>query len=241
VQITASPARIVTADQNEDAQLITQLRSQLATLELKRTELLGRFEPGYRPLKDIEAQMAELGREIKADEQTPVRKITTDNNPTALLVSGELAKAKADLASATARSIALQRTVERYRNSAFELRDREFQEQDLVRVAKAKEQAYLLYLNKRDEARISDALDSKHIVNVALAEAPTVPYFALHSRRWILLVGLCAAVLLSTIAVVGSEMTDHRLYTPREIEACLELPVLAALPRADQVVEGRSA
>ena len=49
------------------------------------------------------------------------------------------------------------------------------QQDDLVRDVKTAEDNYLLYLRKREEARISDALDSKRIVNVSIAEAATVP------------------------------------------------------------------
>ncbi len=47
--------------------------------------------------------------------------------------------------------------------------------EDLQREVKAAEENYLLYLQKREEARIADALDKSHILNVAIAEPPNGP------------------------------------------------------------------
>src|SRR2546427_4639833 len=44
-----------------------------------------------------------------------------------------------------------------------------------IRNVKAAEDNYLLYLRKQEEARISDALDRRQIVNVSIAQAATVP------------------------------------------------------------------
>ena len=44
-----------------------------------------------------------------------------------------------------------------------------------MREAKANEDNYLLYLHKREEARIEEALDRTRILNVGMVEQPTVP------------------------------------------------------------------
>ena len=54
-------------------------------------------------------------------------------------------------------------------------------QQDLMRAAKADEDNYLLYLHKREEARIGDALDERRILNVAIVEPPVAPALAVHS------------------------------------------------------------
>ena len=50
----ATPSRLTTTDRKYDnPQLLEQLKSSLLTLELKRTELLGKFEPSYRPVQEL--------------------------------------------------------------------------------------------------------------------------------------------------------------------------------------------
>ena len=54
-------------------------------------------------------------------------------------------------------------------------------QQDLILAAKAEEDDSLLYLHKREEARIGDALDQRRILNVAIVEPPVAPALPVHS------------------------------------------------------------
>jgi hypothetical protein len=48
-------------------------------------------------------------------------------------------------------------------------------ELNLLRTVETSEENYLLYQRKREEAAMTDALDCTRILNVAVAEQPTVP------------------------------------------------------------------
>jgi uncharacterized protein involved in exopolysaccharide biosynthesis len=211
---------------------LADLKSSLATLELKRTELLTKFDPSYRLVQEVEAQIAQTRAAIAAEETAPVREQTTDRNPTYQWLDGELAKAKADLASFQAQAAATANSVRAYRNDALLLDQKEIVQQDLIRAAKANEANYLLYLGKREEARISDALDNKRIVNVAIAEAATVPALPVHSRWLFVLLGGLLASLMSAGAAFASEHFDPSFRTAEEVESFLNLPVLAAMPKS---------
>src|SRR3981081_1528774 len=54
-------------------------------------------------------------------------------------------------------------------------------QQDLMRTAKAEESNYLLYLHKREEARIGDAHHERPTLNVAIVEAPVAAALPVHS------------------------------------------------------------
>ena len=102
----------------------------------------------------------------------------------------ERARARVDLSSLTARAASLQQSVANYRNAAQVYNGKEIQEEELTRELQQQEQAYTLYVTKRDEARIADALDNSHIVNVALAEAPNLPYRPTQSPFFIMSLSL---------------------------------------------------
>src|SRR5207253_2472728 len=138
-QLAKTSPRLTTLVRTSDNPLLLQqLKSTLLTLELRRTELLSKFEPDYRPVQEIEK---------------------------------ELAKAKAERVSLQGRAAETAQVVRTYREKAMALGQKAVGQQELMRDAKAAEGNYLLYLNKREEARISDELDRKRIVNVAIAEA----------------------------------------------------------------------
>ena len=89
------------------------------------------------------------------------------------------------------------------------------------------------YEKKREEARISNALDIRRIVNVAVAEAPTVPALPDGLRRLILLaLGLVFAAIASVTLALIIDYFDPSFRTPDEVEHFLGCPVLAAFPKS---------
>jgi len=227
----ATPSRVATMDRESDnPQLLGQLKSSLLTLELQRTQLLDNFEPSYRPVQEVEAQIAQARADIAREQETPVREETTDRNPTYQWLDGELAKARADLASYQGQAAADALILRDYRSNASLLNQKDIEEQDLVRSVKTEEANYLLYLNKREEARISDALDTQRITNVAIAEAPAVPALPVHSPWLYVILGIPCATLVSVGSAFIADHFDASFRTPEEVAGFLNTPVLAALP-----------
>src|SRR6202020_2865925 len=67
------------------------------------------------------------------------------------------------------------------RSFAQQMQSASVDQQDLIRTAKAEEDNYLLYLRKREEARIGDALDENRVLNVAIVEQPVASALPVHS------------------------------------------------------------
>jgi uncharacterized protein involved in exopolysaccharide biosynthesis len=234
-QVVTVPTRMVTQVRKlDDGPLLSQLRATLLNLELKRTELLQKFEPTYRAVQELEAQISQTRAALEEAERSQLHEETTDRDPTNLMLSGDLAKARADLAGLQARAEATARTVQMYRQNARSLESKEITQNDLLRTVKAEEERYLLYLRKEEEARISDALDRKRIINVAIAEAATVPPFPSNHRLMTLLVGLLLAAVMSFGTAWSAEYLDPTFRTPDEVKSFLNVPVLAALPKSSK-------
>jgi uncharacterized protein involved in exopolysaccharide biosynthesis len=229
-QAAVIPARQTTQVKTSDnPYLLQQMKSALLTLELRRTELLTKFDPSYRTVQEVEAQIAQTREALAAAEKNPWKEETTDQDATHEWVKSELAKARAELAGLEARETATTRTVDSYRQLSQQLNQKEILQQVLMRSAKTAEANYLLYVRKQEEARISDALDHKRIVNVAVAESATIP--ALPSKPRVLL-NLMLGTLLACLTSLGLAFTadylDPSFRTPDEVEAYLGIPVLAS-------------
>ncbi len=225
-----SPRLTTTNRAGDNAPLMEQLKGTLLNLELKRSDLVAKFAPNYPLVQEVEQEIALTRAAIVAEERSPIREETTDRNPAYQWLDDELAKAKVDLASLQARAAATERIVRDYRDRSLRLDRTEVQQQDLMRAAKVEEANYLLYLNKREEARISDALDSKRILNVALAELPTAPALPVHSRWQLVLLGGVFGIVVSAGSAVASEYLDRSFRTADEVQETLKIPVLAAMP-----------
>src|SRR5205085_270090 len=166
-QQASTPSRLTTQIRTTDnAVLLQEMKSTLLTLELKRTELLGKFAPEYPPVQEVETQIAQAREALTGAEGNPVREEVTDRDTTHEWITGELAKARAELSSLQARVAATAQIVDRYRAQARQLNEAGIRQQDLLRSAKTAEENFLLYSRKQEEARISDALDRNRILNV---------------------------------------------------------------------------
>jgi uncharacterized protein involved in exopolysaccharide biosynthesis len=233
-QAGSLPARMTTEMRASDnPQLMGQLKVTLLNLELKRTELLQKFEPTYRLVKEVDTQLEQTRAAIQTAEKSQLREESSNRNPTYEWVDSELAKARSELAAEQARAQALTRTLRTYEEQASELDGKSATEQDLLRDKKAQEDNYLLYRRKQEEARISNALDRSRIVNVAVAEAAVVPVLPTRSRLLILLAGLFAAIMISVVSLSAAEYLNPSFRTPEDIQEKLQLPVLASVVTND--------
>jgi uncharacterized protein involved in exopolysaccharide biosynthesis len=227
---STSPRLTTQMRKGDDPQVLQQLKGTLVTLELKKTELLTKYQPTYPLVVEIDKQIADTKATLTKEEATPLKEETTDQNPTFGWINEELAKAKADLSGLKAKESATQAIVDLYSTNAKQLDEKGITQQDLLRTQKANEANYLLYLKKGEEARIADALDQSNILNVAVTEPPAIP--ALPSRSPFLLgiMGFVLAVVASVGVAITLDYLDQSFRTPSEVTAELGIPVLAAVP-----------
>jgi len=238
-QSGTTPQRLTTqARESDDAAVLQGMKTTLMSLELKRTELLTKYQPTYPLVQEVDKQIAETQTSIAAEQSKPLREETTDRNPTYAWMSEELAKAKADDSGLQARAAAIQAIVAKYQSSAHELDQKGIQQQDLLRRVKTEEENYLLYQHKREEARMNDALDRTRIVNVAIAEQPTTPALPSNSPWTVLALGMLLASGLSVGMAFTMEYMDSSFRTPSEVFSELNIPVLASVPQGTNGFSG---
>jgi uncharacterized protein involved in exopolysaccharide biosynthesis len=230
-QQKSTPSRMTTQmKKGDNPQVLEALKNTLMTLELKRTELLTKYQPTYPLVTEVDKEIADTKTALAKEEGSPVSEETTDENPTYQWINGELAKAKSDLSGLQARQTATQAIVNVYGNEARVLDEKGLVQQDLLRTQKANEENYLLYLKKGEEARIATALDQTRILNVAITEPPSVPALPSRSAWTFALVGCLLASVVSAGLAVTLDYMDQSFRTPSEVSAELRIPVLAAVP-----------
>jgi uncharacterized protein involved in exopolysaccharide biosynthesis len=231
-QLRTLQPRVTTAVRRSDnSQLIGQLQSTLLTLQLKNSELLTKYQPGYPLVQEVQRQIAETNAAIQEANHSPVRDETTDRNPSYQVIKDALSGAQADLKAFQARESAARAIAAHYREIAHRRDEDNVIQQNLQRDATLQQDAYLLYVRKSEEAGISDALDRRGILNVAVAEYPTVPQEPERSPAGSTLLTLTLMFAGTFTAAFALDAADPTFRTPDEVEAYLNAPVLAALPK----------
>jgi uncharacterized protein involved in exopolysaccharide biosynthesis len=233
-QESVRPRMTTVVRTSDNPQLLQQLKSTLLNLELKRTELLTKYEPTYRLVQEVDKQIADASSAISAEEGKPIREETTDQNPNYQWIVAELARAQADLSGLKARAASAASIATEYRESAQRLNQNGVLQQGLLRAARTQEENLLLYVRKREEARISDALDQRGILNVAMAEQPLVPALPDRSPLAAVVLTLLVAITVSFSTAFVVDFIDPSFRTPDELANYLGTPVLAALPKGGE-------
>ena len=220
--------QVRTADNPE---LVGSIKARLLEQELKRTELLTKFEPTHRLVKEADEKIAETRAAIAVEAANPLRDETTDKDKNYEWAKSELQHEQVGLEGLEAKASATAVQVAAYQTRAQQMGADAIAQDDLASTEKAAEESYLLYIKKREEARMGDALDERGIVNVAIAEQPVVAALPLWSVWVVLAAGLVAGGVTGTAAAFAADHLDPAFRTPEEVLAYLGTPVLASLPR----------
>jgi len=231
-QMKATPARSSTAEMSNDANiLLQQLLADLLAAQIKRTQLVLKYDASYPLVQEADQEIAQTEAAIADAKKTQYVNHTTDRDPTYELLREDVAKTKADLASQHATAAAVERSIQSMQRQMVDLDQKALEQADLIRETKANETNYLLYLSKREQERTSDALDQRRIGNVAISEPPMLPALPPFSPFLVLLIGVFLAAFVSVAVAFVAEYFDSSLRTPREVAEVLGIPVLASFPR----------
>src|SRR5579863_894623 len=220
-----TPPRLTTQmRKQDDGPVLSQMKNTLLSLEIKRSDLASK----YQPLVELDREIADTRATISGEK--PLSDITTDQNPAFSWVDSELVKSKAELRGYEAKAAETERLAHEALASAQKLEIQGVEQQDLLRAAKTAEDRYLLYSRKREDARITDAFDVQRILNVAIAEKPSVPSLPSMSLLMYGLIGIFLAITVSSGTVFALEYFDPSFRTPADVEEFSNRPVLAAVP-----------
>jgi uncharacterized protein involved in exopolysaccharide biosynthesis len=231
-QLASVPRRITTQSKQLPNQYSSErLNTMMVELQTKRTQLLTKFRPDDRLVKEVDEQIR-ITREAlaRADQKISVEE-ATDLNPLRQTLETDLARARLDQSGAKARRDTLAAQLQQYEGSLKKLEADTAKHDDLQREKKEAEENYQLYAKKREEARIADELDRQKITNVSIAEAATAAQLPSSPDRPLnLILGIVLATFLSIGSVFAAELLSDVVHTPRQLEALTGAMVLATVP-----------
>ena len=241
-QLATTPKRIVTQSKSIPAQYSAErLNTMMVELQNRRTQLLTKFRPDDRLVREVDAQIRTTKEALaKAESQTATEQ-QTDLNPLRQTLETEYSRARLEQTGAQARRDTLSAQLRDYEGELRKLEGDTTRHDDLQRQKKEAEENYQLYAKKREEARIADELDRQKITNVSIAEAPAVPRIPSSPNRPLnLLLGVFVATFLSLGSVFSAEMLGDTIHTPRQLEALTGATVLATVPENSRRIIGGS-
>ncbi len=209
---------------------VERMSTMLAEMRNKRTELLTKLLPNDRNVLQLEQQIADTRSALERASRLTSTEETTDVNPLRQSLTAELAQAELNANTLQARSEGLSQHVAEYQRELAKLERSTADDGDLNRSIKNAEENFQLYAKKREEARITEALDKNKIANVAVAEPSSIPLIAQPKLSGAVITGF----LFGTLVILGScflvGVRRKKVYTPWELEGLTYIPVLATVP-----------
>ncbi len=178
-QMGAEPERLQSEQRIAHRSAPDAIRAQLFALELRRTELLSKYKPNHRLIRDLDKDLDKARRMVEQVEKAPAESSTTSTlNPLRQRLLDTLTTERSALAALQEKERSLAVTVQTASAKVRDLGARGYDQRRLDRERDLADQAYQLYAKKGEESRVSTALDKQGIINVKVAEPARVPFKA---------------------------------------------------------------
>jgi uncharacterized protein involved in exopolysaccharide biosynthesis len=208
--------------------LVEKLRSQLVELENRRTELVARYEPGYRLVTEVERKISDTRAALNGELRTVVVDETQLLNPIRQSVEAEYFRAEAELRGLEGRHGALRQRLGEQRQQQAALESVTAEYEMLQRDLQLAEQAYQRYEKRKEDARLASALDLEQLLNVSIVEPAKEAALPIEGNRATLLLALLAASCTGVGAAVIRDHQTRRVAGAADIANLTGLPVLSA-------------
>lgn len=211
--------------------LLEDLGTSLVAAQLKRTQLIAKYADDYPLVQEANREIASIEESIGKAERARYVTQSTTIDPDWELLREDLTKSRTDLAAQQAGALALAHGIDSMRTQLVNLEQQSLVEGNLERDYRTDESNYLLYLQKREQARIADALDRTRIGNVAIAVPASIPALPIYSSALIILIAFAAGTTLGIGSAYVVDYLDSALQSPAQVTRLLGTPVVSISKR----------
>jgi uncharacterized protein involved in exopolysaccharide biosynthesis len=231
-QIGQQPELVKQSQSLEVNPVITQLSSHVLDREVDRVALLRRYTEEDRLVRDNAAEIAQLETRLedeKRERPTVVAHELIRTNPIRQELLRELLDRESRLRELRARQVTLQEENERINRRMVSLRQSSVDFQRLEQDVKQRREMYELYVRREQEARISQAMDERKLVNVDVVQRPGLPLPRADSQSVTRTLSLIAGLLVGIAGAFGREYITRSLRSEYDVTRHLGLPLLASI------------
>lgn len=210
--------------------LISAMRSQLVNLEAQLAAALEQYTDRHPTVVSLTAQIAQLRTELN-EQIARLETSDTDNR-----LSQEIVSLQAEIVAHGATIDALQQLIADREALLGGLPEKELRLTRLIRNAKVTEEIYIMLLQRYQEMRISEAMET---ANITVLDPAVVPATPIKPRR---MLNMAIAGFLGLFVGVGVafllEYFDTTFKQADELESYLDLPLLGRAPTFRAVSRG---
>ncbi|MBZ0272380.1 polysaccharide biosynthesis tyrosine autokinase [bacterium] len=189
---------------NMENTMLANLGLRLSELQTKKQELLSQYTESHPAVVTVRTQIEELGEKIREVVQNTLKTLAARK--------GEIDRVLDDLGE-----------------ELKALPDKERRLAELIRAREVNQEIYTFLLQKREEARITEAATIGNIRVIDDAEMPLRPIKP--NVRLNLMLGFVSGILLAIAVAFFLEFIDDSLKSTEEVERFITRPIYGIIPR----------
>jgi len=222
--------RTVGQDESSDPPVISDLKRQLAALELDKARLMYQYKPNnYKVIQNKEA-IAKVKEMLEGEEKKFHGSVRTGLSAIYENLEGQILANESRLVAFKSKQPEIEKRLIEYSQELERLGRLAPELQALERAVAVNEQNYRLYLTKFEESRISDAMDAARLVSVSILEPPTAPLGPLGVNRTLnLFLSLCLGGAAGLGLAFLIDYFDQSFKIPEDVEDNLKAPLLGTV------------
>jgi uncharacterized protein involved in exopolysaccharide biosynthesis len=220
--------------ETERYRIIDDAKTQLLTLQLKEQEFLLKYKENTPLVAKVRKEIKIVQEFIRKQEEDLKDKVRTGKNIVYEDMERETVRVKADLSAQEAKITTLKNQIAQLDKEIQSLDLRENELRNLERDLEMNERNYKIYLEKVEEARISEDLNRQKIANISVIQAARVSARPVKPKKGL---NMMLGVIFGAVSGLGlaffTELTCQSFSTPESVKRRLHLPVLANFPLQD--------
>lgn len=221
---------------------VQQLQAMLVQLQNKRTELLNRYQASDRLVTELDKQIADTTASLTKIDEKKASEDTTDVNPAWQQVRTGQVQAIVEKRALLGRIASLQADLAKLHGQLAQIQPLSSKFNELQSQVDQARNNYEIFTQKRDQSNIEDAMDEHKLVNIAIAENPTINFTQVAPRPVLYMtLGVLTALFLAGSTVYFAESVRTTIATSRELSMVSRYQLMATIPWDPEVDRPRVA
>jgi len=230
-KLSSQPKVVQLNSKVERNPMLDKLKVKLLDLELQKKKLESKYLPSSHLIKSIDDEILKVQNRLSLEQVSVTGQVTTGLNDNYSSTERELIHAEVQLVALNEKREMVAKQLDWYSDELQKLNPYEMELRRLTRLIDIEGENHKFYRKRLEEARVTNLLDSRGVVNLRIIEPPRASSSPVQPKRMMVIgVGLVIGLVGGIGLAFLFEFFDHSLNTAMDVDRMIKVPYLASFP-----------